>query len=151
MKIVINKCFGGFGLSPKAIKRIAELEGKECYFFKCDIKSNKYPPLSLEEAKKSFMFLAFSVQNPEEVLPEERKGKDGTYKEFNKTYNKISLDSREHERNNPFLIQVVEELGVEANGQCAELEIVEIPDDVEWDIDDYDGVETIHEKHRSWD
>ena len=26
----------------------------------------------------------------------------------------------------------------------------EIPDDVEWEIDDYDGIETIHEVHRSW-
>jgi len=32
-KIVINTCFGGFSLSPKAIKRISELKGKECYFF----------------------------------------------------------------------------------------------------------------------
>ena len=34
MKVVINTCFGGFGLSNKAIKRYLELEGKECYFYK---------------------------------------------------------------------------------------------------------------------
>jgi hypothetical protein len=54
------------------------------------------------------------------------------------------------ERTDPILIQVVEELGKDADGPCAELEIVEIPDDVEWEIDEYDGYESIHEKHRSW-
>ena len=28
--------------------------------------------------------------------------------------------------------------------------IIEIPDDIEWEIDNYDGIESIHEKHRSW-
>jgi hypothetical protein len=32
----------------------------------------------------------------------------------------------------------------------AELEVVEIPDDVEWIIVDYDGMEHIAEKHRTW-
>ncbi|CAK0757599.1 hypothetical protein CCP1ISM_7520003 [Azospirillaceae bacterium] len=30
------------------------------------------------------------------------------------------------------------------------MEVIEIPDGVDWTIDDYDGVESIHEKHRSW-
>jgi len=33
MKIVINKCYGGFGLSPLAIKELAKLNKKKCYFF----------------------------------------------------------------------------------------------------------------------
>jgi len=33
MKIAVNRCYGGFGLSAKAVKRIAELNGKECYFY----------------------------------------------------------------------------------------------------------------------
>ena len=37
-----------------------------------------------------------------------------------------------------------------ANGPCASLEIVQIPDDVEYEIDEYDGSESIHEVHRSW-
>lgn len=54
------------------------------------------------------------------------------------------------ERNDPNLVKVVESLGEEANGQFSRLKVVEIPDDIEWFIDDYDGVETIHEKHRIW-
>jgi hypothetical protein len=30
------------------------------------------------------------------------------------------------------------------------LEVIDIPDDIEWFISDYDGVETVHEAHRSW-
>ena len=54
------------------------------------------------------------------------------------------------ERNCPHLVQVVEEFGTEANGWAANLQIVEIPDDVEWEIHEYDGIESIHEKHRVW-
>lgn len=54
------------------------------------------------------------------------------------------------ERTDPNLVKVVESLGEEANGHLSRLKVVEIPDDVEWFIDDYDGIETIHEKHRIW-
>ena len=54
-------------------------------------------------------------------------------------------------RDDPILIQVVEELGETANGRCASLKIIEIPDDVEWTIGEYDGQEWIAEKHRTWE
>ena len=34
MKLVINSCYGGFHLSPKALKRYLELKGKNAYFYK---------------------------------------------------------------------------------------------------------------------
>jgi hypothetical protein len=54
-------------------------------------------------------------------------------------------------RNDPDLIAVIEEFGDEANGRAASLKIVEVPDDVEWQIDDYDGWEWVAEKHRTWE
>jgi hypothetical protein len=54
------------------------------------------------------------------------------------------------ERNDPVLVDIVEQLGVDANGNFAELKVVEIPDGISWYIEDYDGIETIHETHRSW-
>lgn len=37
-----------------------------------------------------------------------------------------------------------------ADGKCAELKIIEIPDDIEWEIEEYDGWEHVAEKHRVW-
>jgi hypothetical protein len=56
----------------------------------------------------------------------------------------------EDDRSNPLLVKCVEELGGEANGKFACLSIVEIPDDVEWEIEEYDGLEWVAEKHRVW-
>jgi hypothetical protein len=55
------------------------------------------------------------------------------------------------DRANPNILQVIEELGEEANSQHSTLKIVEIPDGIEWYIyHREDGVESIHEKHRTW-
>jgi hypothetical protein len=57
---------------------------------------------------------------------------------------------REIERDDPALVETVEKLGKAANGSCAELYVVEIPDDVQWQIEEYDGSEHVAEKHRTW-
>jgi len=57
---------------------------------------------------------------------------------------------RDIERTDKDLIAVVEELGEEASGSCAELKVVEIPDGTDWVLSEYAGVERIEEKHRSW-
>jgi hypothetical protein len=54
------------------------------------------------------------------------------------------------ERNDQYLVRVIEELGDDANGRFAELKVVDIPDDVEWQIEEYDGLEHLAEKHRIW-
>ena len=92
MKVVINRCFGGFGLSDEALARYNELACTDLDYW--------------------------------------------PYTE---------------ERNNPLLVQVVEELGAKANDLCADLKIVDIPDDVEWYVHEYDGLESVYEKHRIWD
>ena len=53
-------------------------------------------------------------------------------------------------RTDPKLIDVVERLGSDADGHCAELRVVEIPDGIDWEIEEYDGKEWIAEKHRTW-
>ena len=53
-------------------------------------------------------------------------------------------------RNSPELIACVKKLGKLANGRHANLKIIEIPDDIEWEIYEYDGIESIHKKHQSW-
>jgi hypothetical protein len=153
MKIVINNDFGGFSLSPLAVKCMAEMNGKECYFFDTKLSGEldvRYTPISIEDADRCMMWVAFSVKDPVDFLLKEERGKDGTYNDFNAEYKKISLSCRPENRADPLLVQVVEELGAAANGSCASLKVVEIPDGVDWEIDEYDGSETIAEKHRSW-
>ena len=53
-------------------------------------------------------------------------------------------------RSNEDLVRVVEKLGSEASGFLANLKVVEIPDDIEWEIEAYDGLEWVAEKHRTW-
>ena len=90
-KVVINTCFGGFGLSEDAITwlRFAGWKGKE------------FP----------------------EAIP----------------------------RDSPLLIKCVETLGSEeASGIYSDLKIVRIPIDVKFIIQEYDGIEWVAEKHRTW-
>ena len=54
-------------------------------------------------------------------------------------------------RDDQRLVQAVEELGKKASGKYSSLKIVEIPDDVEWEIEEYDGSEWVSEKHRTWE
>ena len=54
-------------------------------------------------------------------------------------------------RSDPALVEAVEELGSErASDVGSALKVVEIPDDVKWQIKEYDGMEYIAEVHRTW-
>ncbi len=90
--VVINDCYGGFGLSDRAQTEYKRLAG---------------------------------ITDP------------GWY-------------DRDVARDDPYLIKVVKELGMAANGAHANLKIVEIPGDIEWLIQEYDGAEWVAEKHRTW-
>jgi len=132
MKIVINSCFGGFGLSHKACMLYARLSGFKLYAYRKDPKDiSKYVPL---KGKNKHDFLPiFYFKKP-----------------LTKFNNKNWWYDRDIDRADPILVRVVEKLGEKANNSCASLKIVEIPDGVDWEIHEYDGSETIHEKHRSW-
>ena len=60
------------------------------------------------------------------------------------------FEDRDIPRNDPALVEVVEVLGEAANGFAANLKIVEIPEDVDWCIEENDGLEWVAEKHRTW-
>lgn len=54
------------------------------------------------------------------------------------------------ERDDPHLVEVVESLGERADGRHADLRVVDIPEGVDWQIEEYDGKEWIAETHRTW-
>ena len=53
-------------------------------------------------------------------------------------------------RDDPILVSIVEELGEDSWGAYAELMVIEIPDEVKWQIAEYDGSEWVAEQHRTW-
>jgi len=159
VKVVINRCYGGFGLSMKALKRYCEIKGRPCHFFYKDIHADinatdKFTPLvgELPQGSQALRVSAFDVPDPSEVLPK-IDWNTATQEErvaSNAAWSKHSISHYDIPRNDPALVQAVEELGADADGDCAELKVVEIPDGVEFEIDEYDGMERIDEVHRSW-
>ena len=155
MKIAINVCYGGFSLSAKAVKRLAEMNGKKCYFFTYEVGNfDKLIPIQMKDIEpRSHFWLAYSVPNPDKYAGSQKNWHDKTDKErqeSNKRWEEISLTNRYVDRSDPQLIQVIEQLGKEANGGCADLKIIDIPDGIEYEIEEYDGTEWVAEKHRTW-
>jgi hypothetical protein len=151
MKLVVNKRYGGFCLSPKAVARLAELRGQKAYFFVGGIGGRPHVQVTPEETTGMF-WSAYNTQSP---VAGPSTGEWGAMSHEERQSNKAKfedehIDARPKDRADPLLVRVVEELGEEANGLFAKLKIVEIPDGVDYQIDDDDGFESIHEKHRSW-
>ena len=122
MKIVINKCYGGFGLSHKAFLALREM--KNVYALKEPDIGEAYDDGSIRT----------SISSEKPPTPA------------------LSLDAYLYDipRDDPDLIKVVERLGEECDMRFSRLAIVEIPDGVDWEIEQYDGKEWICEKHRKW-
>jgi hypothetical protein len=139
MKVVINAQHGGFGLSREACERYCELKGTAVWpepgVFDGQYTYWLRAPEDRLESKEGAAFY--------EMALEDRRA-------YNEEYSNQVWRDRDVARDDPVLIQVVEELGEKANGRFADLKIVEIPDDVEWQIDEYDGLEWVSEQHRTW-
>lgn len=60
-----------------------------------------------------------------------------------------SIQRWEIPRDDPTLVELVETMP-NAGGKYSTLKVVEIPDDVDWKLEDYDGLEWIAERHRVW-
>jgi hypothetical protein len=133
MKIAINTCYGGFGLSYLAVKEYAKLKNFEIYAFTHDSKKDIY--IEYDDNKTDLFFYLFYSKKP---------------LVNGKIDNGDWFSERDIPRTDPDLIKIIEKLGNLANGEHAQLEIVDIPDDVEYEIVEYDGIEHIAEKHRTW-
>ncbi len=138
MKIVINNCFGGFGLSEKAMRAYFAKKGRNV-FKSGDGLSTTY----------------FDAPVPKEFeLPEGelfmRRGHP-EYERYHSWYEEHVLSDRDIPRDDPDLVAVVEELGSDvASDAYGRLVVVDIPDGVQWQIEEYDGSEHVAEVHRTW-
>lgn len=141
-KIVINSCYGGFGLSLLGMKRLAELRGEEVYFYKKTIYKSK-------DGFKAKYSIVKDIDSESLYVYAVNKYLGETFNEFPDDDN-LFFDDCEDERDDANLIKVVEELGEKANGTYASLKIVEIPDDVEWEIQEYNGSEWVEGGDKIW-
>lgn len=91
MKILINRCFGGFGFSDFVLEEFNKRTGDSC------------------------------------------EGNEESY------------------RTHKVIIDIFEEFGSEkCSWEFAALKLIEIPDNIKYDIIEYDGIEHIAERHRKW-
>ena len=134
MKIVISRCYGGFGISDTAFERYLDLKGVTWYKGESEYGSSVYYNVPVKHYEA-----LYELCKAKPVGPDRFKEVHG-----------LSLSPYDIERTDPILVQVVEELGEESWAKYAELKIVDVPDDIQWEIDDYDGMESISEVHRRW-
>lgn len=131
MKVVINSCYGGFGLSPKGLKRYLELKGEQAYFY-IQTSYDFQGQVTFERVDDieniNTLFFWCTTRNHGKVI-------DG--------YPTECFHSGDVERNDPMLVQVVEELGEEASGQYSRLTVVEVENGRWFKINEYDGLESI--------
>ena len=84
-----------------------------------------------------------------EIVLYKKETKNWTHWHWEADMSDASFFSRyDVERDDPALVQVVEEML--HSGEVTDLRVVEIPNDVEWEIKEYDGFEHVAEVHRTW-
>ncbi len=128
-KVVINTKHGGFGLSREAFIEWA--------------RRKDFGIVETKRGEESFFHAMWAVTYrpfSEEFEMYDRERHDG--------HDLIS--DHDMNRDDPDLVAVVEEYGEGANTRYSKLKVVEIPEDVEWEIQEYDGAEWVAEKHRTW-
>jgi hypothetical protein len=131
MKVVYNGCYGCFSLSKAAIHRYAEIKGITLYPEQEDKWSATFWTVPKEQRGAILEGAAWDAATQEERIAS------------NRAYDEMTIGSREFERDDPVLVQVVEELGAAANGMCADLKIEDVPKGTLWRIDEYDGNEHV--------
>ena len=141
-KVVINTCHGGFGLSHEGILAYLGRSGRQVWVEENDKFGGLIP------------FIYYVVPPEQRIEGDPDNWYEMTLAErqaHNAAYSDTVFHDRDLARDDPDLVAVVQELGNQADGRHAELKIVEVPDDVNWYIEEYDGCEWVAERHRTWE
>lgn len=139
-KVILNKCYGGFDVSYLAHKLYAKRKFNvdEIFFYLW----SKDGYVKQETSKDTSAFMKFTLKDFGDIISHEEV-----------RTNKVDIFRLDDSyREDEILIEIVEELGEEANTLISDLKVVEIPDEVAEDyvIDDYDGIETLHKRVEVW-
>ena len=135
-KVILNKCYGGFNVSKEGYMLYAKKKGITLYQYKQNFDNRKFIYTKTNEDNIFNNYFIKDMGDNIEIT--------------NEDYEKYSLYLDDEHREDPVLIEVVEELGEKASGRFGDLRVVEIPDDLDYVIDEYDGIETLHQKVETW-
>lgn len=138
MKLVINTERHGFGLSKTAVMYYADLKGITLWPVQTDFRGLRYYILPPEERMQPIGMRAYLDMSESERA------------EYDNLQDTQVLKVSDIQRNDPALAQTIEDLGEVANTRHVKLKVVEVPDDVDWEIKKVDGGEIVIEKHREW-
>lgn len=129
-KVVLNRCYGGFGLSPKAEKLYWERKlGKKIFAYKQDYENKVFIKTEDLDHTRCF-YISFVTEDYGDVVADYLLTNEDLY-------------LGDIPRHDPILVDIVEELGEKANGECSKLDVVEIATPM-YRIEGYDGMESIH-------
>ena len=136
MKIVINASYGCFALSRPAVLRYAALKGMTLF-----------PESHIEHTT---WWLASPYERPPilSLDPEQLSFQD--WERYVDARDDYTFDPYLIERDDPHLVQLVEEMGKSADGLNASLKVIDIPDGITYRIMEADGREWVAEDHRVW-
>lgn len=137
MKVVKNACYGGFEVSRNATQDLVDMGCEHIEISNLDEYFGKH------------------VESLDDIDPE-MMSSPGTYRSqldfFDKCYNfekREIYEFKENARTCPHLIKLIEEKGSEyCSKDVSHLVIVEIPDGACYEIEEYDGMESIVECHK---
>lgn len=148
MKVVINACFGGFGLSALAEQWLYErgYRGKG-FITKPKDYFQKRPPGWKHGDPYTWVY---DKEAHTKALAEFKAGEDRFGSNTFSSDLKYVLHARDIPRDEPLLIKCVETLGSASFGRFSNLKVVKVPTKVKWEISEYDGREHVSEKHKVW-
>lgn len=134
MKVILNKCYGGFQPSALAYNEHAKRNGIELFWYH-SVGINDYKLTNEPE------FFDYPIS-----------------KYFGRRIKRGDIDwgcvyhLNEASREDSDLIDIVEKYGERASSCVSNLVVVEIPDDLagRYIVDEHDGFETLHEMVQEW-
>lgn len=136
-KVILNKCYGGFQVSPEGYRLYAKKKGLQIYAYSLCLNNYKNYDYTEKPNLGTYWFTkSFGTGKNIEIS-------DSDYENY-------ILYLCESHREDKILVEIVEELGDKVNTFASKLVVVEIPDDLDYVIDEYDGVETLHQKVQEW-
>ncbi len=146
MKVIKNDCYGGFGVSQQAIFDLVKMNCE--HISKRDF--DEYFGRHIESLDEQFDNFGLNGCNIRIRLNSCKDWLDWLNYAYDVEQRKIYFfNNQKSSRTCPDLIKLIEEKGsMYCSSRHSQLVIIEVPDNACWEIEEYDGLESIVECYR---